>query len=78
MVNQIMPIPYTQALKKFGENLQKVRKGKGISQEKLAEEIGVHRTYLSLVEKGDRNPSLRTIYRLSKALNVHSSKLLSF
>lgn len=73
-----MPIPYTQALKQFGANLKKVRKEQKISQDKLAEQIGIHRTYLSLVEKGERNPSLRTLYRLIKALKINSSELLPF
>ncbi len=77
-MGQIAPLPYKHALKGFGENLQRARKEKNISQEKLAELIGVHRTYLSLVEKGQRNPSLRFIYRVSKALKTDSSKLLTF
>ena len=75
---QIAPLPYQHALRQFGESLQKIRREQKISQDKLAEVIGVGRTYISLVEQGKRNPSLRFIYRVAKALNVNSSKLLSF
>lgn len=78
MGSNIMPLPYNHALRQFGENMQKLRKQKNISQEKLAELVGVNRTYISLVEQGERNPSLKTVYRIVKALDVHSSKLLSF
>ncbi|OGH15258.1 MAG: hypothetical protein A3H50_03525 [Candidatus Levybacteria bacterium RIFCSPLOWO2_02_FULL_37_10] len=75
---QTIPLPYKHTLKQFGQNLQRLRKEKEISQEKLAEKVGVHRTYLSLVEQGQRNPSLKFVYRVTKALNTNSSKLLSF
>ncbi|OQY67167.1 hypothetical protein B6D29_02220 [Microgenomates bacterium UTCPR1] len=78
MGNLIAPIPYAHIIKKFGENLQKIRRQKGISQEKLAATVGVHRTYIALLEQGDRNPSLRIIYRIAQALGVKSGELLSF
>jgi len=78
MTDQQIPLPYKHALKQFGEKLQKIRKDQEISQDKLAEIVGVHRTYLSLVEKGERNPSLRTIYRLVKALKISAAELLPF
>ncbi len=78
MKTGIAPLPYTHALKKFGTNLQKIRREKEVTQEKLAELIGVHRTYITLVEKGERNPSLKTIYRIAKALKVSSTELLPF
>lgn len=75
---QIVPLPYKHILKQFGQNLQRTRKEKEISQEKLAEIVGVNRTYVSLVEQGHRNSSLRFVYRVAKALKVSSGKLLSF
>lgn len=77
-MGQIAPLPYKHALKQFGQNLQRARKDQNLSQEQVAELIGVNRTYLSLVEKGERNPSLRFIYRVTKALKTTSSKLFSF
>ena len=75
---QIAPLPYQHALKQFGTNLQRARKEKEVSQEELAASVGVNRTYISLVEQGRRNPSIKFLYRVSKALKIPSSKLLSF
>ena len=55
---------------RFGRNLRKLRETKGLSQEKLAELADLHRTYVSGVERGERNISLVNIERLAKALAV--------
>ena len=60
----------------FGRVLQKLRKEKCLSQEVLSFESGVHRTYVSLLERGKRCPSLKTIFQLSKVLEVEPSDLL--
>lgn len=60
----------------FGNNLQKIRKGKHISQEKLAEMAGVHRTYVGMIERAEKNITLRNMERLAKALDVHITELL--
>lgn len=57
-------------LQRFGDRLRSIRLRKGISQEKLAEIAGVHRTFVSSVERGERNISLQNIARLAKALDV--------
>ena len=57
-------------LEAFGQRLRKIRTRKGLSQEKLAEVAGLHRTYVSSVERGERNISLVNIDRLAKALGV--------
>lgn len=62
--------------KKFGARLREVRLKSGLSQEKLAEEAGLHRTYVSTVERGTRNISLLNIEKLAKALSVPMSKLM--
>ncbi|PYS81757.1 MAG: XRE family transcriptional regulator [Acidobacteria bacterium] len=62
-------------LKKFGVRIRELRKDAGISQEKLAELAELHRTYVSGVERGERNASLTSIARIAKALNVSLSKL---
>ena len=77
-MTQIAPLPYQHALKDFGEKLQRARKEKEIPQEELASIVGVNRTYISLVEQGRRNPSIKFLYRVVKALKVDSSKLLFF
>ncbi|HEY5311440.1 MAG TPA: helix-turn-helix transcriptional regulator [Pirellulales bacterium] len=61
---------------RFGDNLRKVRKAKGISQEDLADKAGLHRTYISSVERGERNVTLETIDKLAKALGVPMAKLM--
>ena len=62
-------------LKTFGENLRKTRKKVGFSQEKLAEKTGLHRTYISFLERGLRNPTLTTIYKLSVELDINITDL---
>jgi transcriptional regulator with XRE-family HTH domain len=49
-----------------------------LTQEKLAEIAGFDRTYISLLERGIRNPSLVNIFRLANALNITPDKLLKF
>lgn len=54
----------------FGQELRKARNAAGISQEKLALLIGLDRTYISMLERGLRQPTLTTIFRLCPALNL--------
>jgi transcriptional regulator with XRE-family HTH domain len=61
---------------RFGRNLRKLREKKGISQEKLAELADLHRTYVSGVERGERNISLVNIERLAKALSVPLANMM--
>ena len=63
-------------LKKFGDRVLSLRNQAGISQEKLAEMAEMHRTYVSGIERGERNVSLINIMRLASALNVSVSKLV--
>lgn len=58
--------PYQdKALQKFGAMVQRLRKRKNWSQEVLADEIGVDRSYISSLERGLRNPTLRTMVEIS-------------
>jgi transcriptional regulator with XRE-family HTH domain len=61
---------------RFGEKLRRVRERKEISQEKLAELAGLHRTYVSSVERGKRNISILNIHKLALALGVPMSRLM--
>jgi len=54
---------------RFGIRLRAVRQQSGISQEKLGELAGLHRTFISMVERGERNVTIATIEKLAKALN---------
>ena len=63
--------------KQVGLNVQRIRKEKGWSQEELAFRAGLHRTYVSGVERGIRNPTVLVLGQLAKALEVTPSTLLS-
>ena len=60
---------------KIGNFLRELRNEKGITQEKLAERAGLHRTYIGMVERLERNPSLVCIYKIANGLGVHVSQL---
>jgi len=62
-------------LKKFGLIIRKIREEKKLSQEQLSELSGLDRTYISSVERGKRNISLKGIYALSIALNIEISTI---
>jgi transcriptional regulator with XRE-family HTH domain len=61
----------------FGETVRKFRTAKGLSQEKLAEHAGIHRTYIGDVERGLRNIALVNMHRIASALGVPLSSLIS-
>ena len=60
----------------FGQVLQKLRHKRGLSQEELGFESNYHRTYISQLERGQKNPSLKAIFRLAKALGVKPSGMI--
>lgn len=62
--------------KKFGKRLRALREARGWSQEEFADRAGLHRTYVSAVERGVRNPTLSVLERLAKALGIRLSELL--
>lgn len=65
----------SQAIRQsFGERVRSLREHRGLSQEKLAEHAGVHRTYVSSVERGQRNLSLANIHALANALAVSPAR----
>lgn len=59
-----------------GDNLRAAREGRGISQEAFADLLGVHRTYLGAVERGERNLTLQTVERLAARLGIQALDLL--
>lgn len=63
--------------KKFGKQLRALREARGWSQEEFADRAGLHRTYVSAVERGVRNPTLSVLERLAKALGIKLSELLA-
>lgn len=62
--------------KKVGLNLKIFRQERGLSQEELAFECGLHRTYISGVERGVRNPTVVVLEAIAAALKVPTSELL--
>ncbi len=62
--------------KAFGCVLRRLRQDRGLSQERLGFESGYHRTYISILERGQKSPSLQTIFNLSKALKVEPAELI--
>jgi transcriptional regulator with XRE-family HTH domain len=62
-------------LSAFGAAVRRYRTRLGISQEELAERSALHRTYLSGVERGERNLGLVNVYRIAKALKVPTAEL---
>lgn len=62
--------------RRVGLNLKRLRQERGLSQEELAFQAKVHRTYLSGVERGIRNPTVTVLEGIAAALGVPSSKLL--
>ena len=63
---------------KFGNKVREERLKIGISQEALAEKAGVHRTYIGMIERAEKNITLKNIEKISKALNIKIGKLLEF
>jgi transcriptional regulator with XRE-family HTH domain len=57
-------------LTQVGKRIRSLREGRGISQEVLAERSSLHRTYIGGVERGLRNPSLKSLQRIAKGLSV--------
>lgn len=62
--------------KLVGKNLKHYRKEKGLSQEDLGFECSLHRTYISGVERGIRNPTVLIVAALAKALSIKPHQLL--
>ena len=67
---------YEPILLRFGKNVQEFRKSQQMSQEQLAELAGVHRTYIGMIERAEKNITLLSIAKIASALNVNISELL--
>jgi transcriptional regulator with XRE-family HTH domain len=60
----------------LARNLRRLRKSTGLSQEELADRAGLHRTYISSIERAERNVSIENIFLLARALDVEPGDLL--
>lgn len=70
-----MPVPAIS--KRFGLTVRKHRSAAGLTQEKLAERAGLHATYIGMVERGIRNPTLDVALRIAKALKAELPILIA-
>jgi len=62
-------------LQRLGQRIRELRKAKGLSQEAFADRCGLDRTYISGIERGNRNVAIRNIALIAKALGVSISEL---
>jgi len=68
----------TNIKKQLGQKIKELRLKAGISQEKLAVRAKLHRTYMSDIERGERNVSVENIKKIADALDVDPNELLKF
>jgi len=66
-----------EILIKFGNKVRKERTKLGLSQERLAAKAGVHRTYIGMIERAEKNITLENIEKVAKALNLKLSNFFS-
>ena len=62
--------------KKVGRNIRSYRQRRGLSQEAFAEVLGVHRTYMGGLERGERNLTLRSLERIAEQMGVEVEELM--
>ncbi|MFH2146309.1 MAG: helix-turn-helix transcriptional regulator [Candidatus Omnitrophota bacterium] len=62
----------------FGDKVRKLRKDIGLSQEELAHKADLHRTYIGMIERGEKNITLTNIEKISRALGTEIKNLLDF
>ena len=71
-------MPDQQLIKEFGKRIRQLRTARKLSQEALAEITGFHRTYIGMVERGERNISLANVGVFAKTFEMSVSELLDF
>jgi transcriptional regulator with XRE-family HTH domain len=62
----------------FGKRVRQLRMRKGLSQEELGYEAGLHRTYIGQIERAEKNITLKNIAKIAKELGVNISELFDF
>lgn len=65
-------------LEKLGENLRKYRKMNNLTQEELAEIVGIRPTYVGKLEMGKNNPSVKMLFKISRALKITLADIFDF
>ncbi|MBA7493503.1 hypothetical protein ES702_04062 [subsurface metagenome] len=66
-----------RVLKQFGDKVREERLKKGLSQEELAAKAGVHRTYIGMIERAEKNITLKNIEKIANALGISLDKLMN-
>ncbi|MBE6175009.1 MAG: helix-turn-helix transcriptional regulator [Rikenellaceae bacterium] len=61
---------------KFGQSVAKIRNSQHLSQEELADKCGLHRTYIGIIERGEKSPTLETMNKIAIGLGVSLKDLL--
>ncbi len=67
-----------EILIRFGSRIKTLRLEKGLTQEQFASKSGLHKNYIGMVERGERNPSLINIEAISNGLEISISELMKF
>lgn len=73
---QVVSVYMTDISKKFGKKVREIRLKKKLSQGGVAKILKVHRSYVSGIERGVRNPSLKVIERIANALGVDIEEII--
>ena len=68
----------TNENKAFGKRVAELRRNAGYSQEKFAFKCGLDRTYIGVVERGEKSPTLNTIVKIANALGISKSELFDY
>jgi transcriptional regulator with XRE-family HTH domain len=68
----------TQLHKDFGKRIQELRRERGMTQEDLAGEVGVDRSYMGFLERGEKNATLDKIGKIAKAFRIRLKELFDF
>ena len=63
-------------VERFGQRVRLLREERSLSQEELAERAEVHRTYIGMIERGEKNATIVTIIKLSGAIDIPAMELL--
>lgn len=69
--------PRREELRRLGERVREQRRGRGMTQETLAEALGLSVAYVSLIERGGRNPPYTTVVAIARALGVPPTRIVA-
>lgn len=78
IISHLVVIMKKNILVKFGSHVRDLRRKKGFSQEELANKADLHRTYIGMIERAEKNITLVNIEKIATALDISINKLLDF